>query len=163
MQIRNIQPDDIQTITNIYSHFVTKTAITFDLDAPTANQMAAKFSGLAANGYPTICAADENGLVGFAYASSYRPKQAYQHTCEVTIYLDPAAQGKGLGSKLMAALIKKLEASEQFHLAIAMIAQEAKASIGLHEKFDFIQTGKLREVGQKFGKWHDVNVLQRPL
>lgn len=164
MQITQFRTSQTSEITALYAHYVGTTAITFDLDPPSESQMAEKLHGLLRDGYPVLVATnDSNELAGYAYASSYRPKRAYQHSAEVTIYVDPAAQGKGVGSALMNALIEALQAAEQFHLAIAMIADDAKASIKLHQKFGFEKVGYLPEVGRKFDKWHGVSILQRSL
>ncbi len=110
--------------------------------------MGEKLSGLVRDGYPVLAATnDEDQLLGFAYSSSYRPKRAYQHTAEVTIYVDPTAQGQGVGKTLMKALVQQLEDNPHFHLAIAMIADDAKASIRLHQIFGFEKVGYLPEVG----------------
>ncbi len=164
MQITQFQPSQTAAIAALYAHFVRTTAITFDLDPPSEKQMAEKLNQLLHNGYPVLAATnDEDQLLGFAYASSYRPKRAYQHSAEVTIYVDPAAQGQGLGNALMKALVQKLEANPHFHLAIAMIADDAKTSIRLHQKFGFEKVGYLPEVGRKFDQWHGVSIMQRSL
>lgn len=164
MQITQFKPSQISEITALYAHYVRTTAITFDLDPPSENQMGEKLNGLLRDGYPVLVATnDSNEFAGFAYASSYRPKRAYQHSAEVTIYVDPTAQGQGVGNALMSALIQALETAPHFHLAIAMIADDAKASIRLHQKFGFEKVGYLPEVGRKFDQWHGVSIMQRSL
>ena len=164
MQITPFEPSQTSEITALYAHYVGTTAITFDLDPPSESQMAEKLHGLLRDGYPVLVATnDSNEFAGFAYASSYRPKRAYQHSAEVTIYVDPAAQGQGVGNALMSALIQALETAPHFHLAIAMIADDAKASIRLHQKFGFEKVGYLPEVGRKFDQWHGVSIMQRSL
>jgi L-amino acid N-acyltransferase YncA len=154
----------LESITALYKHYVTNSAITFDLDAPSTAQMEQKLEALTRDGYPVLMALDDNqALLGFAYASAYRPKRAYQHSTEITIYVDPSAHGQGIGSALMQALLLKLEADPNFHSAIAMIADDAKASISLHQKFGFKSVGYLGEVGYKFGQWHGVTIMQRKL
>ena len=162
MLIDHYLPADLPAIAKIYGHFVENTAITFDLEAPTENMMGEKVASLLSAGYPFLIARDDNGAVyGFAYASAYRPKKAYQHSAEVTIYLDPRAQGRGIGNALMDKLLESLETDQKFHLAIAVIADDAKASIGLHKKHGFKEIGYLAEVGKKFGKWHGTTLLSR--
>jgi len=164
VQIVQFNPTHLEAITDLYAHFVTTTAITFDLVPPTVDQMAQKLTNLRNSDYPIFVAIDENGaFLGFAYASAYRSKEAYRHTAEVTIYIQPLAQGQGMGSALMDALLKELSQDKSFRLAIAMIADEAQASIKLHKKFGFKDVGYLEEVGHKFDKWHGVHIMQRKL
>jgi len=164
MQIAPFHAVHTKSVTEIYAHYVNKTAITFDLTPPAPDQMQEKLGSLQHANYPVLVALDQSQtLLGFAYASAYRPKAAYQHTAEITIYVQPDAHGQGIGSALMQSLIDDLKQKNQFHLAIAMIADDAKASIKLHKKFEFEDVGYLEEVGYKFDKWHGVTVLQRRL
>ncbi|MFT6658607.1 GNAT family N-acetyltransferase [Maritalea sp.] len=162
MQIAPFQLTNLSAVTDLYAHYVKTTAITFDLEPPTIDQMREKLELLQDRKYPVLVALSAlNQVLGFAYASAYRPKQAYKHTSEVTIYVQPNAHGQGIGGALMQNLLATLDVNPDFHLAIAMIADDAKASIGLHKKFGFKDVGYLEEVGHKFGKWHGVTIMQR--
>ncbi|MGJ8529496.1 N-acetyltransferase family protein [Maritalea sp.] len=164
MNILAFSNQHTSSIAALYAHYVEHTAITFDVVAPTPQQMGNKLVGLTNAGYPVLVAQNKDKTVcGFAYASAYRPKPAYQHTCEVTIYVTPDAHGQGIGTMLMQSLIETLCQNPHFHLAIAMIADEAQASIHLHKKFGFETVGHLDEVGHKNEKWHGVTIMQRKL
>jgi len=153
---------DVPAITRIYRHYVDHTAITFDTDLPSEEGMAEKFAGLKRLGHPLLVAQGPEGILGYAYASFYRPRAAYRFTAEDSIYLDPARTGKGLGSIMLAAL---LERSRQFGFRqmLAVITADTQNSIRLHEKFGFEQVGYYRQVGFKFERWHDVVHLQKAL
>ncbi len=151
-------------VASLYAHFVEHTAITFDVTAPTTQQMGEKLITLEKDGYLALVAQNnDTSICGFAYASAYRPKPAYQHTCEITVYVAPKMQGQGIGTLLMRGLIDSLCENPHFHLAIGMIADEAQASIHLHKKFGFEMVGRLDEVGFKNGNWHGVTIMQRKL
>lgn len=152
----------INQITAIYAHYVKNSAVTFDLEAPDEATLGAKFAHLVNEQYPVWVALDENEqTIGYAYASAYRPKRAYQHTAEVTIYLHPDHLGKGIGNLLLEKLLQSLISAPHFHLAIAVIADDAKASISLHKKHGFEMIGYIPEVGKKFGHWHGTTLLRR--
>ena len=99
----------------------------------------------------------DHGVVGFAYSSTYRPRAAYDHTREVTVYLADGADGRGLGRLLYDDLLARLRA-DGMRTALAVIATPNPASIGLHQSFGFTQAGLLREVGHKFDRWIDVGL-----
>jgi phosphinothricin acetyltransferase len=162
MQLVPFDIAHINEITEIYAHYVENSAVTFDLEPPNVETLTQKFSQITNEQYPIwIAKNDEAQFVGYAYASAYRPKRAYQHTAEVTIYLHPDHLGKGIGNALLERLLQSLQSSPQFHLAIAVIADDAKASIGLHKKHDFELIGYIPEVGKKFNKWHGTTLMRR--
>ncbi len=101
-------------------------------------------------------------MVGYAYSSSYRPRPAYRHTRETSVYLDPAAQGQGLGRRLYDDLLAGLRA-DGVHQVVALIALPNPASQALHRACGFTSAGVLREVGHKFGRWIDTEWWQLTL
>lgn len=160
--LRPFEWRDIPAITAIYRHYVTETAITFDTEAPGEPAMAEKFGHLVALGHPLIVAEQDGRLLGYAYASFYRPRAAYRFTCEDSIYLDPAATGQGLGKRMLAELLKRSRAFG-FKQMIAVITADTKVSIAIHEKFGFRHVGRYEAVGLKFDRWHDIVHLQLAL
>ncbi len=99
-------------------------------------------------------------VLGFAYAGTYREREAWQWVCETSIYLDPTATGRGVGRRLYSALLAAL-ADRGYRVAIASIALPNPASIALHEAVGFTEFGISPRVGFKFGEWVDVAWLQR--
>lgn len=159
-QLRPFRWADVPAITAIYDHYVTHTAITFDTETPSEAKMAEKFGALIDQGHPLIVAEGADGQVlGYAYASTYRPRPAYRFTCEDSIYLHKDAVGKGLGKAMLAELLVQSRAFG-FKQMIAVITADTEISIGLHEKFGFRHVGRYEAVGYKFDRWHDIVHLQ---
>src|SRR3569832_2317510 len=104
--IRFYSPADIPSVTRIYAHYVRQTVITFETAEPDEAEMASRFSTIAGKCHPLLIAEQDGQVIGYAYASTYRPREAYRFTCEDSIYLAPDAVGKGLGIRLLARLIE---------------------------------------------------------
>ncbi|HHB81900.1 MAG TPA: N-acetyltransferase family protein [Devosia sp.] len=167
--LRPYLPDDAAQITDIYAHYVNNTVISFDLEAPDKNYMQEKFTRIQQAGHPLITAQDKNGIVGYAYASTYRTRPAYRFTCENAIYLHPDRLGKGVGSRLLERLLIDAKGFG-FNQMIAIISMGAgkfskntAGSIALHKKFGFKVLGEFPELGYKFDQWHGMTHLQRKL
>ena len=153
---------DVPAITAIYKHYVETSTATFDLDAPGPTYIAEKFGHMVEAGHPVVVAERAGELIGYAYASTYRPRPAYRFTCEDSIYLRADATGLGLGRTLLAELIAQSQAFG-FKQMIAVITAESAASIALHEKFGFATVGRHTALGLKFDKWLDVVHMQKAL
>jgi phosphinothricin acetyltransferase len=153
---------DIPAITAIYRHYVETSTATFDLDAPGPTHMAEKFGHMIEAGHPVVIAERGGELIGYAYASTYRPRPAYRFTCEDSIYLRADAIGLGLGRTLLGELIARSQAFG-FKQMIAVITAESAASIALHEKFGFHTVGRHTALGLKFDRWLDVVHMQKAL
>ena len=115
-------------------------------------------SNLARHGY--FVAQSDAGILGFAYASPYRPRPAYDRTAEVSVYLAPQAQGRGFAQALYRALFAHL-AARGFHTAVAIVTLPNPQSAQLHERCGFAHVGSLQDVGRKFGQWHGTAIYQR--
>lgn len=116
-----------------------------------------------AKGLPFLVAVAGDTVLGYAYASTYRPRAAYAHTVENSVYLRPDAIGHGLGQRLLSALIEACEA-RGLRQMVAVVGDSANtASIRLHEKLGFDRVGVLRNIGHKHGRWLDSVLLQRSL
>lgn len=164
-QLRPFQWSDIPAITAIYRHYVEASPATFDTTAPGEAAMAEKFGHLLELGHPLLVAAEKAGdgkVLGYAYASFYRPRPAYRFTCEDSIYLHPDAGGQGLGTLLLGELIARSRAAG-FRQMIAVITAGTEASLRLHEKFGFRTVGRHEAVGFKFDRWLDTLHLQLAL
>jgi len=160
--IRPFTWSDIPAITRIYGHYVRETTVTFDTDAPGETAMAEKFGHMVELGHPVLAAEADGALIGYAYASIYRPRLAYRFTCEDSIYLAPEAVGKGLGGRLLVRLIDESRAFG-FKQMIAVITAEGANSIRLHEKHGFDHIGRHPSLGYKFDRWLDVVHMQKTL
>jgi phosphinothricin acetyltransferase len=157
--IRTARAEDAADIQAIYAPFVQETSVSFETVPPSVETMAARIcSNLARHGY--FVAQSDAGILGFAYASPYRPRPAYDRTAEVSVYLAPQAQGRGLAQALYRALFAHL-AARGFHTAVAIVTLPNPQSAQLHERCGFAHVGSLQDVGCKFGQWHGTAIYQR--
>lgn len=164
MHLRPGVPADLPRLTEIYNHYVTNSYATFDTEPFTVDERRSWFSHYAQTGpHRLLVAAPAAGeVLGYATSSPFRPKSGYATTVELTVYVSPDADGRGIGSALYTRLLADL-AGEDLHRAVAGIALPNDASVALHRRFDFTSVGVYTEVGRKFGRYFDVGWYQRPL
>jgi phosphinothricin acetyltransferase len=112
--------------------------------------------------FPWLVAEVDGAVAGYAYASSHRERAAYRWAVDVAVYVASAHQGRGIGRALYEALFERL-ARQGYRMACAGITLPNPASVALHERVGFRPVGVYREIGWKFGHWHDVAWYQRPL
>ncbi len=160
--IRPYSPADIPAVTRIYGHYVRDTVITFETIEPDEAEMAARFAAIAARKHPLLVAVEGDMVVGYAYASTYRPREAYRFTCEDSIYLAPEAVGRGLGGKLLSRLIEDA-AKAGLKQMLAVITAERANSVRLHEKHGFRLIGRYEALGYKFDRWLDIVHMQKAI
>ena len=153
--IRNATTADAAVLAEIYDYYVESTIITFESEPIGATYMAARISDIQGRELPWLVAENAGEIHGFALASPYRVRDAFRHTVETSIYLDPMITGHGWGTALYGQLIKRLR-SLDIHAAVAAIALPNDPSIALHEKTGFINVGIMKEVGQQGDRWIDV-------
>jgi len=163
MIIRDAELADIPGITGIYNDAVVNTtAIWNETVVDTANR-ADWLKLRQTGGFPVLVAVDDGGTVlGYATFGDWRAWDGYRHTVEHSVYVRGDQRGKGIGLALMQPLIERARQSGK-HVMIAGIEAENLASIRLHQKLGFAQTGLLSEVGTKFGRWLDLAFLQLTL
>ena len=162
--LRPACPSDIAAITAIYEREVLTGTATYELLAPNEAEMTRRFDEMQAKRYPYLVAAGEDGTVlGYAYAGGYRARPAYNWLVEDSIYLAPAARGRGVGTALLTRLLEECERLG-FRQMLAVIGDSANhGSIGLHRKMGFRMIGTMPATGLKFGRWIDTVLMQRPL
>lgn len=162
--LRDSEDADLPAITAIYRHHVLHGTASFELEPPDLAEMTRRRADVRAKGWPWIAAEAEGGrLLGYAYASHFRPRPAYRFTVENSIYIDAESRGQGLGRLLLAELVARCEAAGARQM-LAVIGDSAnQSSIGLHRAMGFSPAGVLKSVGHKFGDWRDVVLMQRAL
>ncbi len=161
--LRSSSEDDVAAIAAIYAHHVLHGTGSFETEPPEVEEMRRRWAELVGRGFPYLVAEDEAGIAGYAYAGPYRTRPAYRETVENSIYLRPDAMGRGLGRRLLDALVSESEA-RGFRQMVAVVGDSGNvASIRLHEHAGFRLVGALRSVGFKHGRWLDTVLLQRAL
>ncbi|MDO8278509.1 MAG: N-acetyltransferase family protein [Burkholderiaceae bacterium] len=161
--IRSSQDADLPAIAAIYAHHVRHGTGTFEIDPPSLADMMARRAEVLARGLPWLVAELDGRVVGYAYCNWFKPRPAYRFSAEDSIYLDPAAHGRGLGRALLAALLEQAQAAGVRKM-IAVIGDSANAgSIGVHQALGFAQVGVLASCGWKFGRWLDVVLMDKAL
>lgn len=159
--LRAATVSDAAAIQAIYAPIVETTAISFEEDVPSVEEMARRLETYSQT-HPYLVAERDGEILGYAYGSKHRDRSAYRLSVDVTAYVAASARGQGLGKRLYQALLPDL-ATRGYHAAFAAITQPNAASVALHESVGFTKVGIYREVGFKFGRWHDVGWWQRVL
>lgn len=154
MEIRKVTLTDARQIAEIYNFYVLETHHSFENEEVSLNDMMDRIEAISADCPFLVC--EENGeILGFAYATHYKPRSAYKHSVEVSVYIKNDVKHKGIGTKLYEKLFEEID-KMNVHAIIAGISLPNDASIKLHEKFGFEKVAHFREVGFKMGRWIDV-------
>jgi phosphinothricin acetyltransferase len=162
--IRDSEPGDVPAITAIYAHSVMTSVATFDEQPPSVEEMRQRRAEVLDAGLPFIVAVASSGQIfGYAYAAAFRRRTGYRYTLEDSIYVEPTATQRGLGTALLTALIERCAAAGYRQMVAVIADAERAASIRLHEKLGFKMVGVLPAVGFKFSRWIDVVLMQRAL
>jgi phosphinothricin acetyltransferase len=161
VRIRQGELADLPRLCEIYNHYVVHTAITFDLEPFTVEQRRAWFDQHHARGRHRLFVAEERGVVlGYACSHQFRVKAAYDSTVEMSVYLAPSCERRGLGSRLYTVLFDALR-DEDIASFIAGMTLPNEGSIALHARFGFAHVGTMRRVGRKLGRYWDVGWYER--
>ncbi len=154
---------DFGAISAIYGHHVRHGLASFEEEAPAREEVLSRWKSVRALGLPYIVARLEGRVAGYSYATSYRPRPAYRHTVENSVYVDKDLAGGGIGRALLCELIARCERGP-WRQMIAVIGDSANTgSIALHRSCGFRLVGTLEAVGFKHGRWVDTVLMQRAL
>lgn len=161
---------DGAALATIYNQYIRDTVITFEIDEVSGRDMAARVAKIRKAGLPWLVAKDNDTVLGYAYAGSFRERAAYDHTLETSIYLDPDTRARGVGTALFAELLARLgdlttddSIHAPVHALLGVIALPNDASVALHERFGMRHVGTTKQVGWKFDRWIDVGYWQLEL
>ncbi len=146
----------------IYAHHVAHSTATFDTMAPDEAFWREKIDAVVARGWPFLVVERGGEVAGYAYATQFRDRAAYAHTCENSIYIADSQRGSGLGAILLTALVDAAQEAG-FEQMIAVIGGGEPASVALHGKLGFVEAGRMRQVGMKFGRRLDTVYMQLAL
>lgn len=152
---------DASACAAIYEPFVRDSAVSFEVEAPSADEMAGRIEQIATTHHWLVAERDEQ-VAGFAYASPHREREAYRWAADVTVYVDPAHHRHGIARQLYEELFRLLR-MQHVHVACAGISLPNAASVGLHEALGFTLVGVYRDIGYKAGAWRDVGWWRLPL
>lgn len=161
--VRDAEEADMGAIQAIYTHHVLHGLASFEETPPGVEEMLVRREAVLALGLPYLAAELDGRIVGYSYATSYRPRPAYRHTIEDSIYVADGFGGRKIGSTLLGALIGRCEAGPWRQMLANIGDSNNAGSIGLHRRFGFEPVGTLRSTGFKFGRWVDTILMQRSL
>ena len=170
MEVRLATPQDAEELLEIYRYYVEHTAITFEYETPSITEFRQRIKQTL-KCYPYLAAVDRHGkIVGYAYASSFKDRAAYDWSVETTIYVDKDVKRQGIGKKLYEALEEILRKQHVINLDACITDPEVedeyvtKNSVQYHEHLGYHMVGKFYKSGYKFGRWYDMvwmeNILE---
>lgn len=157
--IRSAKLEDAPSILAIYRPYVLKTSITFEYDVPSLESFRERMRQTLLS-FPYLVAEVDEQIVGYAYASTYYARRAYDWTAEISIYLQEKSCGQHLGTQLFQALEADLK-ERGFRNLVSCISLPNDASLGFHSKLGFEKVGHFPKVGYKFGQWYDTVWFQK--
>lgn len=154
---------DLGRILEITNDAIEHTTANWSLEPTTIAERRAWFRSRRERGFPILVAENAAGrVVGFASYGEFRSRAGYRHTVEHSIYVEADTRGQGFGTALLEALLERAKQAG-VHVMVAGIDAENAGSIRLHERFGFIKTGHLHQVGRKFDRWLDLVFMERML
>jgi phosphinothricin acetyltransferase len=159
--IRLATANDASDCLAIYAPVVTGTAISFELEVPTVEEMRRRITETLPR-YPWLVLEEPGGVRGYAYAGAHRQRPGYRWSVDVSVYVAATARRAGVGRRLYTSLLELLRL-QGFVNAFAGVALPNEASVGLHEALGFQPIGVYRNVGFKLGRWIDVGWWQLQL
>src|SRR6478752_1491570 len=161
--IRAAQERDLETIQEIYAHHVLHGLASFETVPPSLDELAARRAAVLDLGLPFLVAEIDAAVVGYCYATCYRPRPAYRYTVEDSVYVAPGMAGRGIGSRLLAALIDHCERGPWRQMVAVIGNSDNRGSIALHGRLGFEPVGTFPAIGFKLGGWLDTVLMQRAL
>jgi phosphinothricin acetyltransferase len=164
VQVRSAMPGDALAIAAIYAPNVLDDTVSFEMEAPDAEEILRRIAAILELGLPYLVAEIDGDIAGYAYASRFRPRSAYRFTVENSVYVAERFRRLGVARLLMRRLIELCaDAGMQEMIAVIATSSMSTASVALHRSLGFDDVGVLRGVGEKFGKTLDVLMLQKSL
>jgi L-amino acid N-acyltransferase YncA len=156
--IRDASLADADAILEIYRPIVAETAISFEEEPPSAQEIVSRIKA----SHVWLVAADANRVVGYAYAGPFHPRAAYRWSAEVSVYVAEQARGRGVARRLISTLLSQLK-SRGYVNAFAVVALPSPGSVRLFESLGFEKIAQQKNAGFKLGAWHDVGWWQLEL
>lgn len=164
--IRIARVNDAQSLLDIYSYYVEKTAITFEYDVPTVEEFRKRIKNITER-YPYFVYEENGRIIGYAYANTFKDRAAYDRAVEVTIYVDKNSRHNGIGKKLYKVLENALKQQNITNLYACIGYPEVedeyltKNSVGYHEHLGYRFVGEFRKCGYKFNRWYNMVWMEK--
>ncbi|NRF68794.1 N-acetyltransferase family protein [Aquincola sp. S2] len=161
--VRDAADHDMAAVQAIYAHHVLHGRASFEEQPPSVDELRVRRAAVLAAGLPYLVAELDGRIAGYCYATLYRPRPAYRHTIEDSVYVAHELGGRGIGRALLQSLIERCERGP-WRQMLATVGHSGNAgSLGLHRSVGFETVGTLRAVGFKLGEWTDTVLMQRML
>ncbi len=163
IHIRDVESGDMAAICAIYSDEVLTGVSSWEYIPPTLDEITTRKDTVLKGGFPYRVATKDGTVIGYAYASPYRPREGYRFTVENSVYVSDTARGLGVGRLLIEDLVSKCE-TLGYRQMIAVIGSSAnQQSILFHQKMGFDKAGVIKSIEHKFDRWMDSVIMQRTL
>lgn len=161
INIRQVKLEDTEALLKIYSYYVLNTSISFEYDVPSLEEFKQRIIKIAKT-YPYLVAIKNDELLGYAYATSYKERVAYNWTVETNVYVKASYHGTGIGKLLYTHLEQALKDMHIVNM-LACISYPNPKSIDFHTKYGFVEVGHFHKVGYKFNEWRDILWMQKSI
>ena len=168
LRVRAVQISDAERLSEIYSYYVNKTAVSFEYEAPSAEEFIKRIKHTTEK-YPYLVCEKDDQVVGYAYAGAYSSREAYAWTVMTSIYIDKDHRREGIGSLLYASLELELKKQGIVNLlaGVAYIDEEdeylSNDSCKFHLKEGYFEVANMKSVGKKFDRWYDLLWFQKKI
>ncbi len=171
IKIRKVTPEDAGRLSEIYAYYVENTAISFEYNAPSEEEFRTRIIDIT-NGYPFICVERDGKILGYAYASRFRPRAAFMYCVEASIYIDKDVRKSGLGRMLYEELEKRLRDQGILNVYVLIAnpvdPQEKDEyldtnSFDFHKHMGYVKNAEFHKCGFKFGRWYDLITMEKML
>ena len=156
MIIRKAEQRDLPELLDLYNYEAVNSVANLDLNPRTIDEWQVWFDHHNVENHPLYVADIDGSAVGYCSLSSYRDKEAFRSTVELSIYVSHNFRKRGIAGKLMAFILDEARRDERTHTVVSVITTTNEPSCKLHEKFGFENCGVIKEVGMKFGEYQDI-------
>lgn len=160
INIRDVKLDDAKDILEIYKHYILNTAITFEITVPSLEEFEQRIKTISSSD-PYLVLTLDNKIIGYAYAQTYKGREAYKYSKEISIYLDKDYTKNGYGALLYNELEKRLKDNSVTNLYSCITVLNSSNSIYFHEHLGFVEVGRFHKCGYKFNNWYDIVWMEK--
>lgn len=159
INIRTVTAADAEELVSIYAPYVLETAVTYEYEVPSVEEFRGRIENTIKK-YPYLAAVEDGVILGYAYASAFHPRAAFQWSAEATVYLRKEAHGRGIGRMLYEKL-EEILAKQNVQTVIALIADPNPESVAFHEKMGYSIAGRLTNCAYKLGQWRGMYYMEK--